>query len=176
MKKHLLFVILLACSVSVLHAQESCTPDSVVAIDRFSDFYRYENIYIGGQPFREQFNWFQAGGVLHLVNLRTEKEKRKFKRKYFDEEALADSLGMTYTSVPIGGGRGEGIDKLTAVAEVLNTGEQVLLYCKSGARARYVFAAYLVREKGCVQETAEEIAKEMGTYLPLKRMLGKEVK
>lgn len=177
MKKACFIVLFAGYAGIFLFAQESCTPDSVVAVDGFSYLHRYENIYIGGQPDREQLTFMHAKGVRHVVNLRTDKENRKFERKNFDQAAFADSLDMIYRSVPVGGGKKDaGYDKLGAIAEVLNTNEKVLLHCKTGARARYILSVYLVREKGCPHDSAVAIAKEMGYYFPLEMMFGNELK
>lgn len=162
---------------TVLCAQDSCCSDSVVAIDEFNDLYRHGTIFISGQPDRELFEWFRSQGVTQVINLRTPGENRKFRQRNFDAAKFVLSLGMDYTSVPVGGSKKDNQeDKLGKTAAVLNKGEPSVLYCKSGGRARYMFMSYLVREKDCTPEMAKRIARQMGYFFSLELFFGKEIK
>lgn len=161
----------------LLHAQEVCTPDSVKVIDNYEHLCRYGNIYIGGQPSKEQIEWLRSEGVTQVVNLRTPKEIREFSRKNYDAGEYIESLGIQYTEVPVGGGKDrKHPDKLAEISTVLNKGEKALLYCKSGARARYVHMAYLVREKDCPFDTAKQIYLKMGYYFPMHLLFRNEIR
>lgn len=158
-------------------AQEACSPDLVIVVDRYEYLHSYGDIYIGGQPSKEQIDWLKSKGVSQAVNLRTPKEIKDFSRKEFDTGEYLVSLGLEYTEVPVGGGKdSDHPDKLAEISSVLNKGEKVLLYCKTGARARYVLMAFLVREKDCPFETAKEILLKMGYYFPLDVIFSKEIR
>ena len=160
-----------------LIAQDPCSPDSVIKIDSYEYLYRYGDIYIGGDPCIEQIEWLQSKGVSQVINLKTARENRGFKRKNFDAEQLYESIGMGYTWVAVGGGKdSEHPDKLGEIAEVLNTGEKVLIHCTTCARARYVLMAYLVREKDCPEETAKKVLLKMGYYFPLDSLFKREIR
>ncbi len=177
--RRLFFTILLGAGFlsGMLNAQDCCCPDSVEVVSQFEDLYRYGKIYIGGQPDKEMIEWFQAKGVRQVVNLRTAKENEIYASENFDVVAYVLSSGMAYTSVPVGGGKADAhTDKLGAVAEVLNSGEKVLLHCKTGGRARYFLMEYLIQKKDCPKRIAKKVIREMGYVFPLKLLLGNQIK
>jgi protein tyrosine phosphatase (PTP) superfamily phosphohydrolase (DUF442 family) len=159
-----------------IQAQNPCSPDSVVDIDQHEDLFRYGEIFISGQPSDSLFMWFESEGVTEVVNLRTRKENRKHKRSDFNEERFVLSLGMGYTSVPVGGDTDKHKPvKLSNVSEVINRGEKVLLHCNSGSRASYFLMAYLIKEKDCPADSAKQVACKMGYDLPLELFPENEV-
>jgi protein tyrosine phosphatase (PTP) superfamily phosphohydrolase (DUF442 family) len=178
MRRFTLFLFSLVVLIpEITLAQNDCITDSVVKIDQFEDLYRFENIFIGPQPSKSMISWLESERVTRIINLRTAKENKQYALSNFDEKDFVDSIGIDYVSIPVGGTKREHrYDKLSKVSKILNSGDKVLMHCKSGARARYFLAEYLVREKNCPEESAKQIAKKMGYYFPLDLLLKNEVK
>ena len=177
MKINLIFILFTGLLLpGYTYAQTPYSLDSIIEIDQHEDLIRYGDIYISGQPSESLFTWFESVGVTQVVNLRTPKENRKHKRSDFKEEKFVLSLGMGYTSVPVGSDADrQNPDKLRSVSEFFNTGEKVVLHCNSGSRARYFLMAYLIRESDCPADTIKKLACKMEYDLPLDLFLMNEV-
>lgn len=88
-----------------------------------------ETLVVGGQPDQAALKTFQEAGFTTIINLRTPAEMS------FDEAALAQELGMTYTNIPVGGAADinpENAAQAKALIDAANG--QVLLHCASGGR------------------------------------------
>ncbi len=59
--------------------------------------------YVAGQPSEDALRAMKAEGVTTIINLRTQREMDNRKAVPYDEEALAEELGMTYVHIPLGG-------------------------------------------------------------------------
>jgi uncharacterized protein (TIGR01244 family) len=112
--------------------------------------YRDGRVYVAGQPSEDALAALKDLGVGAIVNLRTPKEMTNRKSVPYDEPAVAERLGMEYVSVPLGGEEHPyspaAVDAFVAVLD--RTDGSVLLHCGIGVRAAYLWAAYLVRERG----------------------------
>jgi len=107
-------------------------------------------VYVGGQPSRGALIELADLGVTAVVNLRTPREMDDPETMTFDEGAVADSLGMVYMTLPVGGSdHPYRPSVLSGLDEVLGDHPgRVFLHCRSGGRASYVWAAYLIRHRG----------------------------
>lgn len=150
-----------------LSGQLLYTVDSVEIIPQFENYHRMGDIYIGGQPYTGHIDWLKAHGISQVINVRTPGENAKFKKKAFDQELYFTSQGIVYNTIPVGVIVDTFDDeKMDRAAQILSAGEKVLIYCKSGPRARYVLLRYLVHYKEYPFEKAEEIVLSMGSYFP----------
>ncbi len=107
-------------------------------------------VYVSGQPSYEALVELAGRGVTAVVNLRTPKEMDDREKMPFDEAALADSLGLDYVSLPLGGAdHPYRPSVLSGLDEVLHNHDGlVLVHCLSGGRASYAWAGYLIRHRG----------------------------
>lgn len=89
-----------------------------------------ENIYSSAQPPQEAFKGIAESGIQVVVNLRPHSELE------WDEQALVESLGMSYINLPVSGANditNENAQALEALLAKLE-GKQVLLHCSSSNR------------------------------------------
>jgi uncharacterized protein (TIGR01244 family) len=112
--------------------------------------YRHGRVYIAGQPSEAALAELRELGVRAVVNVRTPGEMANRDQVPYDEPAAAERLGLEYVSIPLGGRdhpyTPAAVDGLAAVLD--RTEGDVLLHCGMGARAAYLWTAYLVRERG----------------------------
>ena len=85
-----------------------------------------------GQPTADRLRVMANAGVQHVISLRPEAEDTGF-----DEQAMVESLGMSFTRIPVsvgdGGINGENAQSLqTLLAEF--DGEGVVVHCATGNR------------------------------------------
>lgn len=133
-------------------------------------------ILIAGQPDENGLARAKAEGVTRIVNLRTPAEMSA--RDAPDEAAASKALGLDYVQIPLGG---EDAPFTPAAVEqfaeaVESADGKVLLHCRSGRRASYLWAAWLVKYKGVPVHEAVDLARQVnfGT-LPLEELLGKKL-
>ncbi|MEX0941463.1 MAG: sulfur transferase domain-containing protein [Pseudomonadales bacterium] len=108
---------------------------------------RSGNIYIAGQPSRAGLELLKQTGVGVVVNLRTPNEMASLE---FSEPTLLGDLGIHYVSLPSGGSEHPySKETLQAFAEIVEQADaDVLLHCRSAARASHLWVAYLVKYRG----------------------------
>jgi uncharacterized protein (TIGR01244 family) len=141
--------------------------------------FRDGRVFIGGQPSEVALEQLKALGVATVVNLRTPPEMGNREQVPFDEAAEAAHLEMEYVEVPIGGSEypysPQAVDRL---AQVLERGDgRVLLHCRTGHRASYVWTAYLIRYGGLDINAA--LARGRAIAIgpdPLEQLLGRPLK
>ena len=135
--------------------------------------------YLGGQPDVAALGELARRGVTAVVSLRTDKEMADSTQVPFDQAAVLDSLGLAYVHVPLGGSQHPYTPEAVAeVAEALRAHEgSVLLHCRSGGRASYVWAAYLSLHEGLTPDEAWRRARESGLGpTAYERLLGVELR
>lgn len=96
----------------------------------------------------------------------------------FDEVALCADLGLAYVFAPIGGSahpyRPTVLSELQAA--LADTPGQVLLHCRSGTRASFVWAAYLIRHRGWSVDAGLQRGMAIGiSQHPLARLLDRDL-
>ena len=135
-------------------------------------------VYVAGQPDRAALAELASRGVTAVVNLRTPGEMDDRESVPFDEAAAADSLGLAYVALPLGGAdHPYRPSVLSGLAEVLEEHPgRVLLHCRSGGRASYVWAGYLVRHRGWTLDRALRRGRAIGIPAhPLEGLLDTEL-
>ncbi|MEO1512648.1 MAG: sulfur transferase domain-containing protein, partial [Planctomycetota bacterium] len=137
-------------------------------------FYTAGRVTVGPQPTEDDLRALRAEGVGLIVNLRDSAATERHAAGEYDETALAERLGMRYVHIPLGGADGYAPEDLDAFREAVRGYEgSVLLHCASGGRARTMWKAYLIAERGVSPERAERIAESLGEGpTGLDRLLG----
>ena len=148
------YTVLLLC---VLLAGCSQKPQQAVApqpppINEWSTFAQatLPDVWIGGQPSDAALSAFVDKGGTTVINLRTDEEMAFY--PYY-ERALA-ARGLKYIRIPT---NGHDLDaaKYTALLEALKDHEgPVMLHCRSGKRATYLWAMRRIDKEGLSPEQA----------------------
>jgi len=174
-----LFIFSLLFSAETVFSQDSVSYPIKLDATGFQEvFAKVGDLYISCQPSAESFSMLKSKGVTTVVNLRTDSEMSNRENVPFDESAVVDSLGMKYIHIPLGGPdspyNNEALIKFANALKDANG--KVLLHCKSGRRANYMYAAYLIQYKGFSPNKAIEYAKAVnfGEW-PLEALLGKKL-
>ena len=142
------------------------------ALDRA---WRMDRVIIAGQPTEAEIRSLARRGISHVVNVRTPEEMKESTEINFDEAKLLQEENITYENLPI---RGEKYpyrpEVLETFAHVMKASkDSVLLHCKSGGRARWLYAAYEVKYLG---KSPDEVIRSLERYgvwpLPLEKLTG----
>ncbi len=136
-------------------------------------------VLIAGQPDQEALRGLASKGVTVVVNLRTPEEMADREVVPFDEEELIAQLGLDSVLIPIGGEdypfRESAVDQFATVLE--DHSGLVLLHCRSGVRASYLWVAYLVTVRGMSLDEALVRGEEMRIRpSPLEGLLGRDLR
>ncbi|WP_417478188.1 beta-lactamase hydrolase domain-containing protein [Maricaulis sp.] len=103
---------------------------------------RHGDVWLASQPSEADLDAWAAAGVGLVVNSRTPEETASLP---FDMRAAAESRGMRYAELPIGGASGASPALTGELARLLAVSEgPVVLHCRSGTRSAHLYAAYLV--------------------------------
>jgi protein tyrosine phosphatase (PTP) superfamily phosphohydrolase (DUF442 family) len=136
---------------------------------------RIDRVIIAGQPTESEIRSLPQKGIFHVVNVRSPEEMNDNTQVNFEEAKLVQELNITYDNLPISG------EKYPYRPEVLETfakimqasKDSVLLHCKSGGRARWLYAAYEVKYLG---KSPDEVMRSLERYgiwpLPLEKLTG----
>ncbi|HCT46710.1 MAG TPA: hypothetical protein DF699_16010, partial [Phycisphaerales bacterium] len=116
-------------------------------------------ITFSGQPSADEIRAFAAAGGNVVVNNRTEPE---MKRVPFDEQALVESLGMTYVHSPMSSAIFCETQASDLSTTLNTTTGPVLMHCGSGSRSATVYGLYLIKDKGMNKNDAIKTAQELG--------------
>jgi protein tyrosine phosphatase (PTP) superfamily phosphohydrolase (DUF442 family) len=171
-------VLLLCLSLTIgflASAQKVETEQSVEAIKAYKNLFRYQTIYLSGQPTLEQLRYLKAQGVGTIINLRSKEENTNFSEGAFHEPTIAEELGFDYYSIPIAGSKDYNPKTLRKVSELIGTDEKVLIHCASAGRVTHVFMAYLVKYKGYSINDAVQIGKSIKFTFPQEQLLDVDI-
>ena len=128
--------------------------------DTVNNLFQDGRMYFGGQPDQASFaRMASEAGVKTVVNIRLPGE---MSRIGFDEQALVESLGMKYVTIPVSPDSFSA-DDVSQFADVLSsTEEPVLLHCASSNRVGGMWAAYLALHQGVEVDDAIELGRSAG--------------
>jgi uncharacterized protein (TIGR01244 family) len=163
-----------------VEADRGQPPEAVTGVEGMDKgLFRDGRVYVGGQPTEKSLASLAGLGVKTVVNLRTPREMADRTQVPFEEAAEAARLGMEYVTIPIGGAEypyaPQAVERFAQVLE--SHPGSVLLHCRSGARASYLWTAYLVRYGGLSLDAALARGKAMGIGPdPLEQLLGRPLK
>jgi uncharacterized protein (TIGR01244 family) len=141
-------------------------------------------VYFAAQPDAAQLARLRERGVATVINLRStgEMEKLKGGEAPLDEAAEVQRLGMRYVHIPLGGDDGYEPADVEAFARAMDASGwdrsgPVLVHCASGGRARAMWQAYLVEERGYTLDEAAAVARTVGEEpTAVEKLLGRRVK
>ena len=122
------------------------------------------DIYLAGQPSKEDFALLKERGVKTIINLRLPQEMN---RLGFDEKTVVEELGMTYAYLPWSGADQLTDERLDAMRQLLRESERpLMLHCASSNRVGAGWLAYRVLDEGVPAEQAVAEAKTIGMRTP----------
>ncbi|MAO20157.1 MAG: hypothetical protein CMJ35_02140 [Phycisphaerae bacterium] len=158
--------IILACAGCTTNAERSesviseaqaepIAPWAELSVDKHTT----GRITFSGQPSADEIRAFAAAGGNVVVNNRTEPE---MKRVPFDEQALVESLGMTYVHSPMSSAIFCETQASDLSTTLNTTTGPVLMHCGSGSRSATVYGLYLIKDKGMNKNDAIKTAQELG--------------
>ena len=149
--------------------------NSVQIIEGYSNLFRYQNFYLGGQPTIEELRWLKLQGVTRIINLRSEEENKVYSDYAYNEKSIAEELGFEYINIPVDGTKDYTAKKLEEISNQLSTNDKLLLHCNSAGRVTTFFMAYLIKRKGFTINKAVELGKKLRYSNPLEQLLGIEI-
>ena len=185
---HIVTAIVLALTLTACSSHRSASPRITTgqAVEGESRIYLAGDMYFGPQLDAEAFERMADRGVRTVINLRSTSEMTELARDTIDEEsgtpgfdeaAALSALGINYIHIPLGGDDGYEPADVDAFAHAIESAHSpVLVHCLSGARARVMWQAYLVRERGYTLDQAVEITRTLGDQpYSIERLLGKRI-
>ncbi len=138
---HVVAAMMAALTIAAAHAEPHLTP-----VDDAPLLARDGRVFLAGQPSLSDFDAWAADGVTTVVNMRSRAEIDALP---YNPATEAAARGLSYWEIPMG--RGDGYDpsqraRLTALLR--DTEGATVLYCRTGRRASWAYAAHLVAEDG----------------------------
>ena len=136
---------------------------------------RVDRVIIAGQPTESEIRSLPQRGVTHVVNVRSPEEMKDSTQVNFNEAKLLQELHIAYDNLPISGEKYPfRPDVLEAFAKIMQASkDSVLLHCKGGGRAYWLYAAYEVKYLG---KSPNEVVRPLERYgfwpLPLEKLTG----
>lgn len=162
----------LLLSGSILPAQGQ-TVTVPILIDSTFNLYQSGNIFLSGQPSRENLEWLSKEGVSLVINIRTAPEIEKFTASQYDEAALVRELNMDYLQAPVGGADGYKPETMEKISDaIVHVKGKVLIHCTIAARATLVWMAWLIRNNYCTIDEAVKLGEKVKFSFPLENLLG----
>jgi protein tyrosine phosphatase (PTP) superfamily phosphohydrolase (DUF442 family) len=171
----IVFFLLILFAMPGLAQECTAESDSIEVIRDYKNLYRFQNLYLGGQPTYETLLWLKSQGVTKIVNLRSERENNEFTGMAFNESNVTMDLGIKYFSVPVDGIRDYTPEKLASMDSIVNTRDILFIHCASGGRVTDFFMGYLVKTRGYDVNSAIEIGRKLKFSLPLEKLLDTEI-
>ena len=134
-----------------------------------------ENIWIGPQPAKNDFNEFAAEEVTVVINTRTQAEMEQLG---FNETDELKKFDIGYGLVEVGKGHDYSPSKLEAFNELMtaHAGKKMVLHCRSGHRASQLYAARLRKYQHKTEKEAKQDIPSVESELPyaLKVLMGQK--
>ncbi len=167
-----IFITVLMLLAAGSYAQQA---SDVETFDDWDALFKYQDIYISGQPEKERLEWFKEHDVVKIINLRSEDEIEEFTDEEFNEKKEVKKLGMDYVSIPIDGWDDYTHENLEKLINEMPDNQHVVIHCAGAGRANNFFMAYLVEGMGYDLNTAFSIGKQIRYVNPLEELLDKEI-
>ena len=151
---------------------QTILPSPLPALDRAL---RIDRVIIAGQPTESEIRSLPKRGIFRVVNVRSPEEMNDITQVNFDEAKLVHEQNITYDNLPISGDKYPfRPEVLEAFSKIMHASkDSVLLHCKSGGRARWLYAAYEVKYLG---KSPDEVMRSLERYgfwpLPLEKLTG----
>jgi uncharacterized protein (TIGR01244 family) len=115
------------------------------------------DVITSGQPDQESIGELADAGYVAVIDLRGVNEERGF-----DEQAVVESTGMSYISLPVAGAAGVSYENASLLDDILSDVRgPVLLHCASGNRVGALLALR-AHMRGAGSEEALELGAAAG--------------
>lgn len=146
-------VVLSACA-----STESLTSADVADLELINPQIVGQSVITGGQPSQADLKRLRESGVTTVVNMRTPGEDLGY-----DEQAEAESLGMTYINLPVSTTDGLNADTAAQLRLILGDSEgAAFVHCGSGNRVGAIYAIGAHEIDGVPLEQALAIGRSAG--------------
>ena len=144
-----------------------------VLIDSTFNLYQTGNLFLSGQPSRNDFSTLSLKGVTLVVNVRTKEEMERFARDNFDEKEYLQDLKIKYLQAGVGGKAGYHPETIDKISEAIAASHgKVLIHCGSAVRATMIWMAWLVKNNKCSIDEAMTLGKEARFSFPFGELIG----
>ena len=125
--------------------------------------WKYENIYLSGQPAPGSWEHIKNLGVKTIVNARWD-----FEADFSEQDKIVKELGINYVNIPVVDVRNgqlipENCEKLS---QLIKDGEDIYIHCGTANRIAAWLMTYLPKYKNMDFEKAVEVAQENGLSNP----------
>jgi uncharacterized protein (TIGR01244 family) len=158
-------------------AFEHQVADSVYLVDSLENVYSSGDFYISGQPTFEDMKWMKNNGITTIINLRSEKEMKKFDKTAYNEKQVSNDLGLNYIHIPISGREFYTNENLKSFISTIEESEgKVLIHCGGAYRATYFMMAYLIVKHNYTVEDAIKFGEQITYFSYLESLLGEDIK
>jgi protein tyrosine phosphatase (PTP) superfamily phosphohydrolase (DUF442 family) len=151
---------------------QTILPSLQPALDRAL---RVDRVIIAGQPTESEIRSLPQRGISNVVNVRSPEEMNDNTQVNFDEAKLVQELNIAYDNLPIGSEKYPyRTEVLEAFAKIMQASKDtVLLHCKVGARAQWLYAAYEIKYLGKSPNEVIRSFERFGFWpLPLEKLTG----
>jgi protein tyrosine phosphatase (PTP) superfamily phosphohydrolase (DUF442 family) len=151
---------------------QTILPSPTLTLDRAV---RVDRVIIAGQPTESEIRSLSTRGISHVVNVRSPEEMNDNTQVNFDEAKLVLEQNIPYDNLPVSGDKYPFRPEVLEIfAKIMQTSkDSILLHCKVGGRARWLYAAYEVKYLG---KSPDEVMKSLERYgfwpLPLEKLTG----
>jgi len=150
--------------------------EEILKLDSKINLYQAGDFYISGQPNDSVLRLLKEKNLHLVINVRTPQEMALLKKEGFDEEALLDSLSISYVNVPIGGEYGFNKEAILEINNVIKQHKgNVMIHCRSAGRATNAWMAWLINYQNIPVNDAILLGREMQFNLYLEDLLGYEL-
>ncbi len=127
----------------------------VTRVDEGPLLARRGDVFLAGQPRLADFDAWAARGVTTVINMRSRAEIAALP---YDSAAEAAARGLRYWEIPMG--RADGYDpaQRAQLTALLNARDgPVVLYCRTGRRVSWAYAAHLIADGAAPRDTIEAL-------------------
>lgn len=141
-----------------------------VMVNKSYSLYQAGDIFLAGQPTKENLDSLIKIGVALVVNLRTADEMDHVD---YDEAEHLKAAGVKYIHIPIGGVddyKPEVVDKMGE--KMKSVDGKVLIHCRGAGRATYAWMAWLVNYEKYSIDEAVALGSKARFYVPFFDLLG----
>ena len=175
LKFPLLLLLIIVSFSNMASAYDGNDPE---LIDDSYNLYSAGNIYLAGQPSREQLKSLVDKGVSMIINIRTDEEMDELAKTDFDEKSFVENeLNIPYVHVPMGGSVGYSDLMTKEIAAAISTSKgKVLIHCRSAGRATLVWMAWSVNYNHTDINDAFRMGKMARFTFPIEDLIGSEIK
>lgn len=146
------------CSGDGSHSGDGVPAGEPVTIAGMSNTVRVGNLLFGGQPSQKALRTLAEQGYRTVLTTRAAGELT------WDEQALADSLGLHFVSIPMAKPVSTITDEQVHAFDALMQGvdEPMILHCGSGNRVAGLWAVWLAEHRGMSTDEAMRLGEMAG--------------